>query len=131
MQRADVTGWVERYERAWAEHDTAAAAQLFTEDARYLHSPYAEPLIGHDAILADWVDEEPFTMTAEIVAVDGDLAVVRVLVRYLPPAGQEYRDLWLLRFAPDGRVREFEEWAYWPGLPYSAEAWRADQASPS
>jgi hypothetical protein len=25
-----------------------------------------------------------------------------------------------LRFAPDGRVADFEEWAYWPGKAYSA-----------
>ena len=23
--------------------------------------------------------------------------------------------MWLLRFAPDGSVADFEEWAYWPG----------------
>ena len=33
---------------------------------------------------------------------------------------QEYRDLWILRFAADGRVADFEEWAYWPGKPSSA-----------
>jgi hypothetical protein len=26
----------------------------------------------------------------------------------------------VLRFAADGRVEDFEEWAYWPGKPYSA-----------
>ena len=35
---------------------------------------------------------------------------------------QEYRDLWVLRFAPDGRVEDFEEGAYWPDKPYSAGA---------
>ena len=32
---------------------------------------------------------------------------------------QEYRDLWVLRFAADGRVEHFEEWAYWPDKPYT------------
>ena len=32
---------------------------------------------------------------------------------------QEYRDLWVLRFAEDGRVEHFEEWAYWPDKPYT------------
>ncbi len=58
----------------------------------------------------------------EVVAVDGPTAVARVLVRYLAPKEQEYTDLWLLRFAADGRVEDFEEWAYWPGKPYSAGA---------
>ena len=60
-------------------------------------------------------------MTAQPVAVEGDVAVVRVEVRYGDPVRQEYRDLWVLRFAGDGRVEDFEEWAYWPGLPYSAQ----------
>ncbi|WP_327035397.1 hypothetical protein [Micromonospora ureilytica] len=28
---------------------------------------------------------------------------------------QEYRDLWVMRFADDGRCRSFEEWPFWPG----------------
>ena len=36
------------------------------------------------------------------------------------PVTQEYRDLWILRFAPDGRVEDFEEWAFWPDKPYTA-----------
>jgi len=78
--------------------------------------------VGHDAIKAFWADDadEVFSAEAAPVAVDGDVAVVRVEVRYGEPLRQEYRDLWLLRFAPDGRVAEFEEWAYWPGKPYSA-----------
>jgi len=57
---------------------------------------------------------EPFTMTSEIVAVDGDTAVVRVEVHYAEPTAQEYRDLWVMRFAPDRRCREYEEWPFAP-----------------
>ena len=63
--------------------------------------------------------ELTFPATAERVAGDGRNAVVRVEVRYGDPVRQEYRDLWVLRFAADGRVEDFEEWAYWPGKPYS------------
>ncbi len=56
---------------------------------------------------------------------DRKTAVVRVEVRYGDPVRQEYRDLWVLQFAPDGRVEDFEEWAYWPDKPYAA-----DQAAP-
>ena len=94
-----------------------------TPDARYLRSPYAAPLEGHAAIGDFWVDDEEdgavFRMTAEPVAVEGRDAVVRVLVRYGEPVTQEYRDLWVLRFAEDGRVEHFEEWAYWPDKPYT------------
>ena len=65
---------------------------------------------------------ETFTAKPELVAVDGQRAVVFVEVAYGDPDEQEYRDLWLLRFADDGRVDDFEEWAYWPGKPYTAAA---------
>jgi hypothetical protein len=80
--------------------------------------------VGHAGIEGFWRDDEgrTFTMTAEPVAVEGQDAVVRVEVRYEHPVTQEYRDLWVLRFAPDGRVEDFEEWAYWPDKPYVADA---------
>jgi hypothetical protein len=49
-----------------------------------------------------------------IIAVDGDTAVVRVEVFYGEPIDQEYRDLWIIRFADDGRCHSFEEWPFWP-----------------
>jgi ketosteroid isomerase-like protein len=114
--------WVAEYERAWREGDVAAVTHLFTEGARYRSSPYEEPEVGHAAIQAFWLDDEgkAFTVTAAPVAVEGRDAVVRLEVRYGDPVSQEYRDLWVLRFADDGRVDDFEEWAYWPGKPFSA-----------
>jgi hypothetical protein len=118
MDRAHVEAWIEGYERAWRTAGTGPLAELFTEDASYRMSPYEEPVVGLAAIGALWErervgPEEGFEMSHEIVAVDGGTAVVRLEVRY--EAGAEYRDLWLIRFAADGRCREFEEWPYWPG----------------
>jgi hypothetical protein len=55
-----------------------------------------------------------FTPDTEIIAVDGQVAVVRAEVRYGDPPIQEYRDLWVIRFASDGRCAWFEEWPYAP-----------------
>jgi hypothetical protein len=114
--------WVEGYERAWRDGDADAVARLFTEDVRYRTSPYEPSLVGLDAVRGIWLDDEgeTFTVAAEPVAVEGRRAVVRVEVRYGEPLRQEYRDLWVLHFAADGRVDDFEEWAYWPGRPYAA-----------
>jgi nuclear transport factor 2 (NTF2) superfamily protein len=122
MDRDDVMRWVAQYERAWRQRDVAAVEQLFTDDSQYRRSPYEESETGHDAIKAFWLDDEDdvFTLQAEALAVEDRRAVVRVEVRYGDPVHQEYRDLWVLRFADDGRVEDFEEWAYWPGKPYSA-----------
>ena len=115
--------WVADYERAWRGGDLPGIRRLFTEDARYRRSPYEEPAVGHDGIAAFWLDDDgrTFSVAAEPVAVEGRDAVVRLEVRYGDPVAQEYRDLWVLRFAPDGRVEDFEEWAYWPGRPYTPE----------
>ncbi len=114
--------WVASYERAWRAGDLQAVEGLFTSDARYRPSPYEESEVGHEAIKAFWLDDEgeTFTMSATPVAVEDATAVVRVLVHYGEPTSQEYLDLWVLHFAEDGRVDDFEEWAYWPGKSYSA-----------
>ena len=122
MDRDEVMQWVGGYERAWRAGDRKAVEVLFSDDARYRPSPYEDSMVGHAAIKEFWLDDEGkvFTMHASPVAVDDRDAVVRVEVHYQDPAPQEYRDLWVLRFAADGRVEDFEEWAYWPGKSYSA-----------
>jgi len=130
--RERVMAWVAAYEEAWRAGDQDAVGRLFTEDARYLRSPYDDaPLVGHDAIRGFWDadDGATFTVTAEAVAAEARDAVVRLEVHYLEPERQEYRDLWVLRFARDGRVEHFEEWAYWPGKPYTAAATTGGQPS--
>jgi ketosteroid isomerase-like protein len=122
VDRDGVMRWVADYERAWRDGDVGGVERLFTSDVVYRRSPYNPPDVGHDAVKAFWRDDagSTFTVAAEPVAVEADRAVVRLEVRYLTPHEQEYRDLWVLRFAPDGRVAEFEEWPYWPGQPYAA-----------
>src|SRR5262245_53309763 len=119
MDRTGVQQWVADYERVWRTPGTELLARLFTPDATYLTSPWAEPVAGLDAICRLWDDErdgpdEPFTMTSEIVAVDGPTAVVRVVVDYTGRDSTVWRDLWVLRFAEDGRVAAFEEWPFAP-----------------
>lgn len=123
MDRAGVMEWVRGYEQAWRDGDVTAVERLFTGDARYRRSPYEKDEVGHAAIRGFWREDagESFTVTAEPVAVEGRHAVVRLEVHYTGPTTQEYRDLWVLRFADDGRVEDFEEWAYWPGKPYTTD----------
>jgi hypothetical protein len=87
-------------------------------------SPYEAPAIGLEQIAALWEREregpdEEFEMGHEVVAVERDTAVIRLEVQYGPPERLQYRDLWIVRFAGDGRCREFEEWPFWPGQPKS------------
>ncbi len=123
--RADTEAWIAGYERAWRSVGTESLHDLFMQEASYRMSPYEEPAVGLEEIAALWERErqgpdEPFELAHEIVAVEGDTAVVRVEVDYQAPGGGEYRDLWIIRFAPDGSCREFEEWPFWPGQPIAA-----------
>lgn len=122
--RATVAGWIEAYERAWRSPDTEQLADLFTEDASYLQSPYLAPVVGLGAIGRMWEQErdgpdEVFTLETDIVAVDGSAAVVRAEVHYGGPPRQEFRDLWILHLQAGGLCSRFEEWAFWPEGPGS------------
>ena len=122
---ASIEEWVEGYERAWRSVGTESLRELFTEDATYRMSPYEEPATGIAAIAELWEREregpdEPFEMRHAIVAAEGDTAVIRVGVQYGGPERLRYRDLWVVRFAADGRCLEFEEWPFWPGRQIAA-----------
>jgi hypothetical protein len=123
--RSDVEAWVAAYERAWRTAGVEPLRDLFEEGATYRMSPYEEPARGLSAIAELWERErkgpdEPFSMSREIVAVEGDTAVVRVEVSYGGPDLLQYRDLWIVCFGEEGRCSAFEEWPFWPGRPVSA-----------
>ena len=124
MDRAALADWINRYETAWRTPGTEPLGALFTEDATYSMGPFEEAQHGLDAIAELWERErksadEPFRMTSEIVAVEGDTGVARIEVFYdAPPL--HYRDLWILRLQADGRCSHFEEWPFWPERPLTA-----------
>lgn len=120
MSHAEASAWVSAYERAWRTAGTEQLQGLFTEEASYRMSPYEEPVTGLAEIAELWERErqgpdEEFEMAHEVVAVEGDTAVIRVEVHYGGADRLQYRDLWIVRIAADGRCWEFEEWPFWPG----------------
>jgi ketosteroid isomerase-like protein len=122
MERSAVEGWVAGYVRAWRSPGTEPLAELFTPDVAYSLSPWRPPVEGLDAVGRMWDAEregpdEMFTFASEVVAVDGDTAVVRAEVEYSGPDTSRWRDLWVLRFAADGRCCAFEEWPFAPTQP--------------
>jgi len=123
--RAAVQRWLAGYEAAWRAPGTDQLAGLFSADASYRQSPYEQPVTGLDAIGRMWEAEregpdEVFTLTTQVIAVDGPAAVVRAEVRYGEPLRQEYRDLWIITLGDDDRCRGFEEWPYWPEQGHAA-----------
>ncbi|MBB5787928.1 nuclear transport factor 2 family protein [Jiangella mangrovi] len=119
MDRARVEAWIEAYELAWRTPGVEALGDLFADGASYSQGPYRDPVVGLPAIGRMWEaeragPEEVFRMDTEVVAVDGDTAVVRAEVWYGDPVRQEYRDLWIVRLDDGGRCTWFEEWPFAP-----------------
>jgi hypothetical protein len=125
VDRADLARWMQSYERAWRTAGTASLDQLFSAHATYRNAPFAEPVVGLEAIAAFWDAErdgpdEPFTLEWAPVAVEGNVGVARVEVAYGDPAVDVYRDLWIISLDADGRCDAFEEWPFFPGQPLTA-----------
>lgn len=119
MTRGELEAWITEYEKAWRTPGTRTLGELFAPDVTYLTQPFAEPLRGLDSLGPFWENErrspdEAFALQSEILAVDGDTGVARIEIRYDPPDGQVYRDLWIVTLGPDGRCTAFEEWPFWP-----------------
>jgi ketosteroid isomerase-like protein len=118
MRAEDVNGWLERYVAAWQSYDRAEIGELFSEDARYRYHPYDDPVVGRDAIVESWLEEdrldEPGSFEAryECYAVDGERAVATGASTYFEDGSvaRVYDNVYLLRFDEDGRCSEFTEW---------------------
>ena len=122
MDREVVAEWVDAYERAWRTAGTDRLDEVFSADVVYVPSPWATPVYGLDDLRRFWEanrdgPDEPFVLTREIVALEGSTAVVRVAVDYLGADTTQWRDLWVIEFAEDGRCAAFEEWPFAPDQP--------------
>ncbi len=124
LDRETVDRWLDRHDAAWASGDPAAIGDLFTAYGVYhlgrWEGPWhvmRGPLIGREAIAAGWQaaaePDERFEIETEHLAIDEMRAIVRRRITYARPDGSidvRYDTAWLLDFAADGRVREYQEW---------------------
>ncbi len=99
-----VQRWLDGYSRAWESCDPAEISALFSEDAEYRLRPWDE-------------GDPPGTYEGRYrpLVVQGDSAITTGTSRYHTDASRttlyrEYHNLFVLRFAGDGRCRSFTEW---------------------
>jgi ketosteroid isomerase-like protein len=122
MTHDDVQAWLDGYVAAWRSNDAEMIARLFSDDVSYRYQPYEDPVVGRQALVADWLREPDETSSWSAsyspYAVDGDRAVAVGESRYLHPDGAlrtVFHNVFLLRFDGDGRCAEFTE--YWRERP--------------
>jgi ketosteroid isomerase-like protein len=119
MDRSDVERWIADYRKAWASDAPDDIGALFTEDATYSPYPFPRERIGwegRDEIIRKWIgrgdSKIDWKFEHEILAVDGDTAVIQGWTSYGPRDGdppKDYANIWLVRFADDGRASRFAE----------------------
>jgi hypothetical protein len=108
-----VSTWVANYLVAWKSNEPDDIRALFTDEATYSGLPHDErSWHGIDEIVAGWLGHadapDSFTFEWHPVAREGDTAVVQAAVEYV--GSTTWDDLWVIRFAADGRAVEFTEW---------------------
>jgi hypothetical protein len=108
----DIAAWISAYRVAWETNEPGDILALFTETAEYRPDPYGEVWTGHDGIVASWLSrrEEPGdTEFSWSPLVEGpDIAVAQCVTAYR--TGEVYDNLFVVRFAGDGRATEFTDW---------------------
>jgi len=108
-----LSSWMEKYQRAWESNEPADIKALFTETAEYRTEPYSEPWVGHAGIVDGWIEakDEPgeaaFTWMPVVSTADVGIAQAETVYE---ARGITYSNLWVIRFAPDGRATAFTEW---------------------
>lgn len=105
--------WMDGYVKAWDSNDPDDVAVLFIEDAVYDPQTAEGPWHGVAEIVKGWTDiaDTPGNWEFEwqpIVDTD-EVSVVKGHTRYLSPPSS-YRNLFVIRWGPDGRCRDFTEW---------------------
>ena len=129
IQTEAVQRWLDAYSRAWETYEPRDIGALFTDDAEYRWHPWDEGddvARGREQIVRGWLEnrDAPGTYRGEYrpLLVNEDVAIAVGTSLYYGSASQEtlerkYHNLWVLRFAADGRCCSFTEWYMTPPGP--------------
>jgi hypothetical protein len=117
VDEAALTSWLHRYEQAWESRDAGAASSIFTENALYYETPFAEPFRGRQGIADYWAgvtaDQRDVDFKAEVIAVKDDVGVAHWNAKFTTASTGERVELdgiFVLRFGPQNLVSELKEW---------------------
>jgi ketosteroid isomerase-like protein len=114
---AQFTAWLQGYQFAWEGRDAVAAAQLFSDDARYHWTPLVPPQQGPAEIAAVWEgavsQQRDIRFTFNVFGVSGPtgMATWRADFTRLPDQFKvRIEGVLSAEFAAPGKCRVFREW---------------------
>jgi ketosteroid isomerase-like protein len=103
--------WLDGYREAWEQQDPEQAAELFSEDAVYYETPFAEPFSGREAIRRYWLlgaasAQQDITFGFEVVGISGSVRP-GTMYRFsgMVASARDHRELRHLRWARPLRCR--------------------------
>jgi hypothetical protein len=122
LTRAALEGWLQRYEQAWESRDPAQAAELFTADATYRETPFAEPFRGRAAVRDYWAsvtaDQRDVDFEYDVIATSGSTGVAHWSATFTQPssgAKVALDGVFVLELDAEGRLcRSLREWWHLP-----------------
>ena len=127
ISNQDLTRWLEAYGAAWEGRDAGAAAALFTDDAQYQETPYAEPFSGRAGVSDYWsrvtAGQRDVSFQFELIAVSGSIGIAQWSAKFRSVTGDansgdansggakvELNGVFVLEFADQAHVRSLREW---------------------
>jgi SnoaL-like protein len=118
MDREQLKAWLDAYGRAWETRDPEAVGKLFSKDATYQETPFAEPLRGREAIVNYWSEkvqqrQEQPRFGYEILAVNGALGIAHwwaSFIRIKTKIPVKLDGIFLLRLGPGSLCSALREW---------------------
>ncbi len=120
MTAAELDKWLAAYGRAWESRDPEAACVLFTDDARYYETPFADPAVGRDGVRSYWTaataEQHDVRFSYEVLFVGEGSGVARWWAEFSPDSKNRSGKLdgvFLLQFDGEGLCRELREWWHW------------------
>ena len=115
LTRDEFAAWLVRYVEAWRSGEPGVIGALFSEDCVYSYRAGDAVVVGRDAIVQAWLDEEEegsWEASYEPLAIEDQVHVAVGSTRYLREGGvrEEFSNIFVCRFDDDGRCCELREW---------------------
>ena len=105
--------WMDGYVLAWSSNDDQHIRAVFTDDAVYDPQTADGEWDGIEDIISRWQGigdvEDNWDFEWQPLVETDDLAIVTGRTTYFEPAAS-FRNLFIIRFASDGRCYDFTEW---------------------